>query len=116
MKFDYCISTTADAQLDILDMGNVCIEATNYKGEHYYLITKTDLGWTESLEYGPIIPEMQLLPTSVMCSYNRIEYSEYKLDKMITSFLNSGKRNIQHASVIECDDAKQFMRNLVECI
>lgn len=116
MKFDYCITTVADAQLDVSDMGNVCIEANNLRGEYYYLLIKTDLGWTEILEYGPIVPDVKLLPTSVICNYSRIEYSEYKLDKLITKFLNDGKRSIAQALVIDADDAKKVMRNLVESV
>lgn len=116
MQFDYCITTVVGAQIDIEDMGNVCLEAINLKGEHFFLIIKTDLGWVQILEYGPIVPDVSSLPDTVICNYKRIEYSEYKLDKLITKFLNDGSRGIETAQVIDEDFAKEQMRNLVDYI
>ena len=78
-RFEYMYTQTYQDVLEIESVGNTCLRAFNDDGEEYYLYIHTDLGETEILEYGPIVPDINLLPHSVHYSYKRIEFSESKL-------------------------------------
>ena len=116
MQFDYMCRVVVDATLDVDDIGNCCIQAFNDSGEEFYLVVKTQLGWTEILEYGPIIRDVQELPKSVICNYQRFEYKQDKVAKVIEKFLNEYRRNITQAMVADVSEVKQYMRNLVDYI
>jgi len=42
--FEYFFTRQAVGELEVEDMGNCCIEATNDQGMLYYLVTDTKLG------------------------------------------------------------------------
>ena len=89
MNFEFFYQEQPTADLEIEDIGNVAIIANNDAGMEYYLILKTDMGLTKSLEYGPSVPDVEDLPMSVTIKYNQFEFSENKIIKMINKFLNS---------------------------
>ena len=101
--FEYFFTRQAVGELDVEDIGNCCIEATNDQGMLYYLVTDTKLGWTRIFEYGPAIPDFDELPKSVYCAFSRIEYDERKLTKKISEFLNSPTREITQAFEVDRD-------------
>lgn len=110
--FEYMQVVTVGAQLEIDDIGECAILARNDLGEEYYLITTTYMGQTEIIEYGPCIPDIQLLPKSVTYKYNRIDYSEYKIENYIDKFLN--KNPITFAEVTDMETIKSLIKNMVE--
>ena len=112
MNFDYLVTRVVGAQIDIEDIGNVSIRGYADMGNEYYLVIKTDLGWVEVFEYGPIEPDLQELPKSVKYPYDRFESSEYKLEKSIDKFLNNPNSMITIAEIIDNDTAKDNMRNI----
>lgn len=116
MQFEYMCRVVVDATLEIDDIGNCCIQAFNDAGEEFYLIVKTQLGWTEVLEYGPIIRDMKELPKSSLCAYKRFEFKADKISKIIDKFLNDGYKRITQAMLADKDEVKQYMRNLVDYI
>ena len=52
MHFDYMIKTVAGDSIDILDIGNCALQINNDRKEFWYLVIKTELGWTEVFEFG----------------------------------------------------------------
>ena len=88
-------------ELEIEDLGNCTIEASNDEGMFFYLQIKTSMGWTKITEYGPAMPDFAELPKSVYCAFSRIEYDDGKISKKINEFLNTPKRNITQAQVVE---------------
>lgn len=110
MNFDYCISRVVGADIEVDTIGNTAIRGYSSDGCEYYIVIKTDLGWTEIFEFGPVVPDIQQLPKSVTYYYDRIEYSEYRVIKRIDKFLNNNP--IVNAEVIDFETAKQNMRNL----
>ena len=80
----------------------------------YYLILRTELGLTKSLEYGPSIPDLDELPMSVSMRYNQFEFNESKIAKMITKFLNSN--SITQARETEVEDIVMRIKHLEEYI
>ena len=116
MNFDYLVTRVVGAQLDVEDIGNVAIRGYADMGTEYYLVIKTDLGWVEVFEYGPIVSDIYELPKSVKYSYDRFEYSEYKLEKRIDKFLNNPSYGITIAEIIDDETAKANMRNITDYI
>jgi hypothetical protein len=99
MTFDYLARVVIDGQLDVENIGDCTIVTRNDLGEEWYLLIKTDMGWTEVIEYGPAHPDFNLLPTSVTQTYNRFEFNQGKLTRIIEKFLNEPKRMISQAEV-----------------
>lgn len=116
MRFEYMIHAVAGDAIDILDIGNVALQMSNDRGEFWYLVIKTELGWTEIFEFGPIVPDIELLPKSCVLSYNRIEYKQSKIEDVIDKSINNGYRGITQVFEINIDEAKDNMRNLVSYI
>ena len=114
MKFDYLQRITVDAQLDVDNLGEVCILARNDWGEEWYLIIHTVYGWTEVIEYGPANPSISLLPASVKYTYDRFEYNQGKLIRKVETFLNDGKRAITYAEVTSLEMIEEFIVNPVQ--
>ena len=63
MTFEYLQRIIVDAQLDVENIGECVIRGRNDLGEEYYLIIRTEMGWTEQLNYGPVTPEV---PASIL--------------------------------------------------
>ena len=56
---------------------------------------KTIMGITKIIEYGPYNIDLGLQhEDSVVYSYKKIDYSEYKINNIIDKFLNNPKRCI----------------------
>ena len=116
MHFDYMIKTVAGDSIDILDIGNCALQINNDRGEFWYLIIKTELGWTEVFEFGPITPDIKRLPTLCSMIYKRFEYRQNKIEDIIFNAINSASRNVTQVTEVSVDDAKSNMRNLVDYV
>ena len=106
--FDYMQVITVGAQLEVEDIGDCCILGRDDIGQEYYLIIRTKLGATNIVEYGPALPDFEALPKSVTYKFDRMDYSEYKIEKRIDKFLTS--HPITYAEVVKLDDIKAFLR------
>lgn len=100
MRFDYFKVVSSYDSIDIEDTGNVCLECSNDEQLEWFLKTRTDLGWCEVEQFGPLKIDSDSLDMSFTLSYQPFEYSEYKLIKTIKDFLNNDKREITSAKII----------------
>lgn len=116
MTFEYLQRVIVDAELEVPDIGECCIQARNDLGEEWYLLIRSDMGFVDLIEYGPAHPDFNVLPNSVSLTYDHFEYSVFKLEKRIDKFLNNSKRMITQASVTEVDDIRKFIVNPVDKI
>ena len=114
MKIEYNIIPQVNKEIDIDNLGDVSIEATTKSGDKYYLVIRTYMGFTSIMEYGPITPDLNIFPRSVRCSFDRIEYSEGKIESRIDKFLNQGNRFIEEAIVIPEEEALMLCKDIVE--
>lgn len=105
MQFDYFYTQTAVGTIQIEDIGNSILQAINNKNEEYFLIIKTIDGMSHIIEYGPNLIDVNELCSSVIYKYNRIEYNERKLIRIIDSFINNAYREI--TQVTELKDIAQ---------
>ena len=83
MEFEYDHMQVARSVLEVENIGQCALRATNSLGEDYYLVIRTSLGKSYVFNYGPIIPDLEILPNRVFCSLERLDYNEAKLCKYI---------------------------------
>ena len=109
-------------ELEIENVGNVCIEAIDNAGQNYYLIIRTSLGVTTIVEFGPVVPDIDLLPKSTRIEFKRMGYKEETLHKIIAKFLSDRyQQRIEGAYIVDYDyaldcgvDIFEYMRNYSE--
>lgn len=96
-------------EIDIENVGNVCIEAINENdGLFYYLLIKTSLGTSSIFEYGPIVPNIDKLYDIYSVSFTRQPYNDKKLLLFISKWLNDRMKKITSAAII---DENTFLDN-----
>lgn len=114
MTFEYLQRVVVDGQLDVENIGQCVLQANNDLAEEFYLIIKTELGWTEVLEYGPCLPDLLLLHSDYSIKYNKFEYNQTKIERIIDKFLNNPKRVVTQAKVVELSDIREFLVNPID--
>ena len=114
MQFEYLQQITAQESIDINDIGNTCIQCFTAYGETKVLIIKTVDGITEVIDYGYINVDVEELPDTVSYNYNRFQFNQQKLIKIINKFIND--REIIQVLEISFEEAKNVIKNLVDCM
>ena len=109
MDFEYMRRVLMDGVLSVDDMGNCTIIANNDVADTFVLVIKTELGWTEIFEAGPIVPDMGKLPKHTFISYDKLPFSEVQIKKRIRGFLNDGLREITQARIAVLDEARKLL-------
>ena len=74
MTFEYMQRVVVEANLEVDNVGDCVLQANNDFGNEYYLLIKTELGWSEVLEYGPCIPDIQILPLDYKIAWIRVGF------------------------------------------
>ncbi len=110
MTFEYLQRVVVDAQIDIENIGECVLVGRNDLGEEYYLIIRTDMGWTEQINFGPVTPEVDILPFNINLTYARFEFNQTKLMRAIDKFLNDPKKLITQADVVEMRSIQTSIR------
>lgn len=85
---------TQSVQIDSIyveDIGNCALEAIDEDGGFYYIAIKTVEGGTDVIQFGPVIPDMELLPKAYKASFDRMSYSDTKLKNIIQKWALGGK-------------------------
>jgi len=94
-------------EITLESLGNVSLEAIDAVGRSHFLITRTALGETTYLEFGPLYKENELLPDNHDIHFERFEYSDNALIKKITKFLGPkkfiGNKKVKITEVKELD-------------
>ena len=116
MIFDYMRTVQSLDIIDIADIGNTCINAFNDEGEEWFLTINTYQGWTETVEFGPLVTEQDKIRPYF--SYNRYsyEYNEKKLERAIDKFINNPSRRITQVFEVEKDEAKSRLDAIKDCL
>lgn len=114
MTFEYLQRIVVEGELEVDDIGQCVIQANTDLAEEYYLIVKTELGWTEIIEYGPCVPDLPLLQMNYQIKYSRFEYNQSKIERYIDKFLNDAKRGITQAKLCSLEDIREFLVNPVD--
>ena len=112
MIFKYTYIGTFLNEINIEDIGNCSLVATTEFDNKYILVIDTMLGYSRVFYYGPINPDLDLLPQSSSCSFKRIEFSERKLQKEINNFLNI--RNINKVETVDAGKALNYCKDFIQ--
>jgi hypothetical protein len=115
-KFEYFTKLVVLNDIEIEDIAECCLCANNDLNEKWILIISTELGVTDIFEIGPVISSMDKLPDYFTCSYRRVDYSDYKISKIIDKFLNDSSRGITQAVEIDKEEAKSCFVDLARYI
>ena len=113
-SFNYCNEVVSHDTFEILDIGNVALQALNDHGQGWILFIKTNLGYSYILEYGPYNVDSNKSIQYIQSLFQCAEYSEYRLSRIIDKFLNDGKRQISQVIEINEDEVRNIIKNLIE--
>ena len=102
-EFEYFYTQQVNGILQVDNIGECCIEACTDMHECYYLIIRTSMGASRVFQYGPIVPESEILEKSCTCSFKRLDFNEIKLGNIIKNFLNKPYANITQAQEISIE-------------
>ena len=116
MIFDYMRMVSALDTIEIDDIGNTCINTLNDYGEEWYLIINTHEGWTEIVEFGPLVVDSNNLKTYFTYDKYSYEYSDKKIGKVIDKFINNNKRDITQVFEVTKDQAKNRLELVKHCL
>lgn len=114
MQFEYLQQITAQESIDIDNIGQVCLQVFSAYGETKVLIIRTTDGISEIIEFGPVNTDIEELPDKVFYSYQRMEFSQQKIYKIINKFIND--QIVQQVFEVSFEDAKKVIKNLVDCM
>ena len=113
--FNYDGTAQFNEEIEVEDIGNCCVRASNGEWCTFYLIIKTIRGQSYCLEYGPVVPDLPLLPKNFYVNYSIIKFNEKTLYKKIFGFLNDPKKQIVDAEVEEDSfNAEEDFHNIFE--
>ena len=94
MIFEFSVQRTFTESIDVVDMGNTALRCTNRDMETYFIITKTVMGKTHIIKFGPVCPDIELLISDFSVTYKKIDYKENLIFKEIDKFINDYKKEI----------------------
>ena len=100
MIFEFSVQKTFSQSIDIVDMGNTALKCTNRYMDNYYIITKTVMGKTYILKFGPVCPDLNVLISDFFINYKKIDYKEGVIHKEIDKFINDFKKEIETVTEI----------------
>ena len=114
MTFEFNQQLMPQNLIDIENIGDFALEGINDEGTFWYLIVKTSLGVSTLASCGPVVPDINLLPSGYCTYLCRMEYKEDKLAKQINMWLNDKSKKLTQANIIEIEDALDQFRDLGE--
>lgn len=109
MVFEYSVQKTFSQSIDVVDMGNTALRCTNKLKDDYYIITKTIMGKTSIIRFGPVCSDIDVLINDFSVEYKKIDYKELAIFKEISKFINDFKKEIDIVEeVTELEAWKDF--------
>lgn len=119
MEFEFNNQFTPQSLIDIDNIGAFALEAVNEDGIYYYYIVQTIIGQSIIASCGPIIPDIDILPSGFCVTIYKMPYNEIRLTKAINLFLNDKYKKITDARIIDIEEAidqfrdvKSYLKNL----
>lgn len=110
MEFEYSEVKTYTQTIDIEDIGNCCLLTRDQIGRETYLVIQSILGFTKTIQYGPIIPDLGKLPQRLSYYYDSFDYSDQKIVKMITKFCTDAS----HVEITNLEYIRDHIVNMVD--
>lgn len=113
-NIEYLGQTSFLSSIEIEDLGNTTVDLFNDIGLEWFIMVKTELGWTNIEMFGPLFVDVDSLDAVKGFNYNyqRIEYNEHKIIKQLKQFIQDPKKCITQAFEVERKDALNRLKNL----
>ena len=116
-EFKFNNEYVAQSLIELDNIGDFCLEAINEDDLlYYYLMIKTVMGKSEIVSFGPIIPDMEELPSGYTCSYENIDYSDKRIFIYINKWLNDRGKKITSAKQISVKEFYDNIPDIKDCI
>ena len=118
MKYDYSFQMViaSNNSIEIENIGEVALSATNSFHQERILIINTFLGETTILQFGPSFIDMETLPDYSSFIYKKMSYDQRKLDKLIDDWINDPKFGTVNVEQLELEDALSRIKDFRECV
>lgn len=107
--------------VEIDELGDFGLEAINDEGYYYYVAVRCFQGMAVIATCGPVIPDVDLLPSGFSMSLSKTPFREDKMTKFLNLFLNDKHRLLTGARLITFEEAilqfrelKDYLINLSE--
>lgn len=108
-------STYVDC-LYVENIGNCALEALDELGQYYYIIVKTVQGQSHILSFGPVIPDLEVLPKTFKLDYYSTQYNDKKLAKSLQVWATGQqKTNFEQITQIDSTEALAQLPNIEAC-
>ena len=104
-SYEYLYEVKATGFIDIENIGEVCLSATNDFLQERILIIHTEYGKTKVLQYGPVYVDHVQTPLNSQYTYGEFDYDDRKIDKIIDKFINEPKFSTTQVTEISYEDA-----------
>lgn len=95
MIFEFSVQKTFNQSIDVVDMGNTALRCVSKLMDNYYLVTKTIMGKTHIIKFGPVCSDIDVLLDDFFVNYKKIDYKEQAIYKEIDKFINDYKKEIE---------------------
>lgn len=114
MLIDYAVTKKFEQTLNIVDPGRTAIRcSSDLTGLDYYIITKTVDGKISIITFGPVFSDMpNVLDIFFNLNYSKFDFSDKKIEKSISTFVNDPKKQITNLEEITEYEALKLAPNL----
>ena len=114
-SYDYNTQTVLMSSIDVEDIGNCVLEAVDQNGCYHYLIVSTANGYSKVVEWGPVIPDVDIVPSGYKSAYSYMSYSDSKIGGIIRKWVLGGKGiNFEHIEQVSFTDALSNFRAAIQ--
>lgn len=114
MIFDYFQQKVFTQSVQVDDIGNAYLRCSTSKGFEYYFASRTIMGKTSILKFGPCLPDVGFLVNGYSMFYKKIDYKENLIEKEINLLINDPKKEIEMVEVISLDEIETSLPALKE--
>jgi hypothetical protein len=104
-SYEYLYEVKATGFIDIDNIGEVCLSATNNFLQEKILVIHTEYGKTKVLQYGPVYVDNVQTPLNAQYTYEEFDYNDRKIDKIIDKFINEPKFSTTQVTEISYEEA-----------
>jgi len=110
-SIEYKYDLNPQALIEIADIGQFAIQASNDDGFEYYFAVVSDLGFANIYQWGPVFPDNHMMLDEYSFTKVNIPYKERKIELAAKKFLNNYKYRITEAKIITIEEASERALN-----
>lgn len=111
---DYLFDISVLDSFDIDDIGNCSLSCFSDNGLSWYISTKTVLGYTQVVTFGPLKNGQPTLDgvQNFYLTQETIEYNEHKLINKFEKLLQDPRKNITQVIEVDYDKVKEKLNRI----